>query len=99
MPWIAQGNDNLAYWCSLLPLPVVAIAGMDAARAMQAMQCGAAGVAVISAITAAASPETEIERLQQAVRAGQLLPRRQSPKLPQSTLSHSHCCNAPIDST
>lgn len=99
MPWIAQGNDNLAYWCALLPLPVVAIAGMDATRATQAMQCGAAGVAVISAVTAAAWPEVRIEELQQAVRAGQLLPRRQSPSLPQSTLSHAHCCIAPMDWT
>jgi len=99
MPWIAQGNDNLAYWCALLPLPVVAIAGMDTARATQAMQCGAAGVAVISAITSAAAPEARIEELQQAVRAGQLLPRRQSPSLPQSTLSHTHCCIAPMAPT
>ncbi len=96
MPWVAQGHDNLAYWCALLPLPVVAIAGMDAPRATQAMQCGAAGVAVISAITGAESPEASIEALRQAVQAGQLLPRRQSPELPQSTLSQSHCCAAPI---
>ena len=63
MPWIPQGNANLAYWCALLPLPVVAIGGMDVARASQAMRCGAAGVAVISAITAAASPETAIAEL------------------------------------
>jgi hydroxymethylpyrimidine kinase / phosphomethylpyrimidine kinase / thiamine-phosphate diphosphorylase len=67
MPWIPQGNGNLAYWCALLPLPVVAIAGMDVARATQAARCGAAGVAVISAITAAASPETAIAVLKQAI--------------------------------
>ena len=99
MPWIAQGNDNLAYWCALLPLPVVAIAGMDPTRATQAMQCGAAGVAVISDITAATSPEARIQELLAAVSVGQLLPQRQSPSLPQSTLSHSHCCTAPMAST
>jgi thiamine-phosphate diphosphorylase len=67
MPWIPQGNENLAYWCKLLPLPVVAIAGMDRKRAAQAMQCGAAGVAVISAITTAASPEAEMVELQRAI--------------------------------
>ena len=99
MPWIAQGNHNLAYWCALLPLPVVAIAGMDPTRATQAMQCGAAGVAVISDITTATSPEARIQELLAAVSVGQLLPQRQSPSLPQSTLSHSHCCTAPMDST
>ena len=87
MPWIPQGNDNLAYWCTLLPTPVVAIAGMDLRRTEQAAQCGAAGVAVISAITAAASPETAIAQLQQAVRRGKSLPPVTAPLLPKSTLS------------
>jgi hydroxymethylpyrimidine kinase / phosphomethylpyrimidine kinase / thiamine-phosphate diphosphorylase len=86
MPWIPQGNDNLAYWCSLLDLPVVAIAGMDRERTVQAMQCGAAGVALISGITAAPSPEDMIALLQQAVRQGCELPKQQPPALPQSTL-------------
>lgn len=90
MPWIAQGNDNLAYWCALLPLPVVAIAGMDPDRAAQAMACGAAGVAVISAITSAPSPEAEIVRLRQALQAGRSLPRRTSPELPQATLQRAY---------
>ncbi|HSV47338.1 MAG TPA: thiamine phosphate synthase, partial [Ramlibacter sp.] len=67
MPWIPQGNGNLAYWCALLPLPVVAIAGMDLARASQARACGAAGVAVISAITAAADPEAATAALSAAI--------------------------------
>ena len=87
MPWIPQGNDNLAYWCALLNLPVVAIAGMDAARTEQAAQCGAAGVAVISAITAARAPEAMIERLQQAFTSGKALPRRQPAELPRPTLN------------
>lgn len=86
MPWLAQGNDNLAYWCALLPLPVVAIAGMDAPRVTQAMQCGAAGVALISAITGAADPEAEITRLQQALHSGRALPRMPAPMWPKSTL-------------
>lgn len=86
MPWTPQGNDNLAYWCALLPLPVVAIGGMNELRATQAMQCGAASVAVISAITGAPSPEAEIARLCQALQAGRLLPCRASPELPGATL-------------
>jgi hydroxymethylpyrimidine kinase / phosphomethylpyrimidine kinase / thiamine-phosphate diphosphorylase len=86
MPWTAQGNANLAYWCALLPVPVVAIAGMDATRAGQAMRCGAAGVAVIGAITAAASPEAAIGELSHAIHDAARTPRYQSPALPRSTL-------------
>ena len=86
MPWVPQGNANLAYWCALLPIPVVGIAGMDVARAEQAAQCGAAGVAVISAITATASPETAIAQLQQAVQRGKSQARAVAPWLPKPTL-------------
>ncbi|MDI1237160.1 MAG: thiamine phosphate synthase [Polaromonas sp.] len=86
MPWIPQGNNNLAYWCTLLPLPVVGIAGMDAVRSEQAAQAGAAGVAVISAITAAVSPEAAIVQLQQAVQRGRSQPHLTAPLLPQPTL-------------
>ena len=48
MPWIPQGDANLAYWCALLhDTPVVAIGGMDAARARAAMRAGAWAVAVV----------------------------------------------------
>jgi len=87
MPWLAQGDDNLAHWCALLrPLPVVAIAGMDAPRAAQAMGCGAAGVAVISGITAAADPEAAIAQLRRAVAEGRDAGRRAAPALARSTL-------------
>ncbi len=86
MPWIAQGNGNLAYWCKLLPTPVVGIAGMDVVRAEQALQCGVAGVAVISAITSAGLPEMAIAQLQQAVRHGKIQPPIAAPFLPKSTL-------------
>lgn len=87
MPWIPQGNANLAYWCQLLPTPVVGIAGMDMARTEEAAACGAAGVAVISAITAATSPEAAIGQLQQALRRGRSGPPASAPLLPKSTLS------------
>ncbi|HSW15622.1 MAG TPA: thiamine phosphate synthase, partial [Ramlibacter sp.] len=87
MPWIPQGNGNLAFWSALLPVPVVAIAGMDAERTAQAMACGASGVAVISGITGAASPEAAIHELQEAVREGLAWPRTAAPSLPRPTLA------------
>jgi hydroxymethylpyrimidine kinase/phosphomethylpyrimidine kinase/thiamine-phosphate diphosphorylase len=86
MPWIPQGNNNLAYWCKLLPTPVVGIAGMDVARTEQAAACGAAGIAVISAITAADSPEAAMAQLQQAVQRGKNQARAEAPMLPKPTL-------------
>jgi thiamine-phosphate diphosphorylase len=86
MPWIPQGNGNLAYWCSLLPVPVVAIAGMDPARALQAAQCGAAGVAVISAITGAVDPEAAVSALQKAIAAGLAAPAAPVPAVARPTL-------------
>lgn len=70
MPWLPQGNHNLAYWCALLPLPVVAIGGIKLAQATVCSQDGADGVAVISAIDQAASPELAIKNLQHAVWLG-----------------------------
>jgi hydroxymethylpyrimidine kinase/phosphomethylpyrimidine kinase/thiamine-phosphate diphosphorylase len=91
MPWVPQGNGNLGYWCALLPTPVVAIGGMNAERTTQAAQCGAAGVAVISAITAAASPETAIAVLNQAIdQPVGRTPAYQPVALPQSTLLEQH---------
>jgi thiamine-phosphate diphosphorylase len=87
MPWIPQGNDNLAYWCALLPTPVVGIAGMDVPRTEQAARAGAAGVAVISAITAATSPETAIVQLQEALQRGRASPPVAASMFPKPTLS------------
>lgn len=86
MPWIAQGNANLAYWCRLLPIPVVAIAGMDILRTAEAMQQGAAGVALISGITAADDPQAAIAGLQGAVSEGRSRPGAVAPPLPRPTL-------------
>ncbi|MBA3593475.1 MAG: thiamine phosphate synthase [Polaromonas sp.] len=86
MPWIPQGNDNLAYWCALLPTPVVGIAGMDVPRTEQAARAGAAGVAVISAITAAPSPEAAIVQLQEAMQRGRKSLPITAPLFPKPTL-------------
>lgn len=86
MPWIPQGNGNLAYWCKLLPVPVVAIAGMDPQRAGDAVRAGAAGVALIRGITAAASPEAAIAGFQQAMREARSAAALDVPALARSTL-------------
>jgi hydroxymethylpyrimidine kinase/phosphomethylpyrimidine kinase/thiamine-phosphate diphosphorylase len=84
MPWQPQGAHNVSYWSALLPLPLVAIGGINVERASEARQAGAAGVAVISAITAAASPEAAIMALKQAI--DDVKTRIIAPKLPKSTL-------------
>lgn len=88
MPWLPQGNGNLAFWSHLLPVPVVGIAGMDAARLTEAMRHGAAGVALITAITAAPDPEAAIRQLQQSWAAGASAPPVAPPPWPRSTLSN-----------
>jgi thiamine monophosphate synthase len=92
MPWLPQGNGNLAYWSALLPLPVVGIAGMNAERTAQAVHSGASGVAVITAITSPGqetAPEVAIAQLQAAYNAGETSKRATpiaAPALPQSTI-------------
>jgi len=87
MPWQPQGTYNVAYWSALLPLPLVAIGGVNLERASESRKAGAAGVAVISAITAAASPEGAIMALNQSLeQADAAKTRIIAPKLPNSTL-------------
>ena len=50
--------------------PVVAIGGMDVARARSAMRAGASSVAVVGAITRSADPEAAIAELRWAIEAG-----------------------------
>jgi hydroxymethylpyrimidine kinase/phosphomethylpyrimidine kinase/thiamine-phosphate diphosphorylase len=87
MPWTPQGEHNLAYWCALLPLPVVAIGGLDPARAREAARCGADGIAVLSGIRDAVRPEAAILAYRRAVAAGWRAPRRMAPVLPIPTLA------------
>jgi hydroxymethylpyrimidine kinase/phosphomethylpyrimidine kinase/thiamine-phosphate diphosphorylase len=86
MPWTPQGEHNLAYWCALLPLPVVAIGGLDPARAREAARCGADGVAVLSGIVQAGDPESAVAGYAQAIAEGRQAPPRAMPDLPRSTL-------------
>jgi len=89
MPWIAQGEGNLAYWSALLPVPVVGIAGMDGPRVRRALQCGAAGAVVMSAINAASDPERVVATLLADVEAGRRGPALPGPAIAQPTLARS----------
>lgn len=89
MPWIPQGNANLTYWCHLLPLPVVGIAGMDEARVAEARRCGAASAALISAVTRSPDVHAAVQQLQQAWARGaspEQAPPFAPPALPKATL-------------
>ena len=65
----ALGPEGLASACARLPVPAMAIGGVDAARVSQAIEAGAAGVAVVSAVAGAADPAEATRRLVRAVRA------------------------------
>jgi hydroxymethylpyrimidine kinase / phosphomethylpyrimidine kinase / thiamine-phosphate diphosphorylase len=87
MPWIPQGDANLAYWCALLDdTPIVAIGGMDAARARDAMRAGAWAVAVVGAITRSNDPVAAIGELQAAMADVARGDRAALPAFAQSTL-------------
>lgn len=87
MPWVPQGEDNLAYWARLLPVPVVGIAGMDEARVREAARCGAASAAVITAITQAQDPAAAVRALSGAFAEGRALERRAAPAWARPTLA------------
>ncbi|MFL6697609.1 MAG: thiamine phosphate synthase [Vitreoscilla sp.] len=87
MPWIPQGDANLAYWCALLhDTPVVAIGGMDAARAHSAMSAGAWSVAVVGAITRSEDPRAAIAQLQHAVASAERTSPQRPPAFARTTL-------------
>ena len=88
MPWLPQGDANLAYWCALLrDTAVVAIGGMDAARARDAMRAGAWAVAVVGAITRSADPHAAIAQLQLAMASASHPAAAPVPPFARSTLS------------
>lgn len=97
MPWRPQGSHNLAWWCQVLPVPVVAIAGMDEARSADAARCGAAGVAVLRGIATASEPAVAVARLQSSIDSGRRQARWPAPALPRSSLAPAW--SAPAGST
>jgi thiamine-phosphate pyrophosphorylase len=69
-PWGARGLDALAEAARLVaPLPLVAIGGLDLARAAQVIRAGAASAAVISAVAGAQDMEAAARALARAVDA------------------------------
>ncbi len=86
MPWIPQGLDNLRYWASLLPIPVVGIAGIDASNIADVAAQGVASAAVITAITRASDPHAACHQLIRAFEQGQALQRGVIPLTARPTL-------------
>lgn len=68
----AIGIAGLLALRDVLPVPVVAIGGIDADTATAVAATGVAGVAVVSAICGAADPEAAAQRLRRAVEAGRV---------------------------
>lgn len=61
-----RGLGGLGEMVRRIPLPVVAIGGINAERAGDCLSCGAAGVAVISAVSRAADPLQAARRIAEA---------------------------------
>jgi hydroxymethylpyrimidine kinase / phosphomethylpyrimidine kinase / thiamine-phosphate diphosphorylase len=69
MPWIAQGLDNLAWWCRMAGVPVVAIGGiLGADEVRQAARCGADGVCIVRGL--GERPQDTVPPLQASLDAG-----------------------------
>jgi thiamine-phosphate pyrophosphorylase len=68
------GQDGLRAISAAIPIPVVAIGGMNADNAADMIRCGAAGVAVVSAIVSAQDVELA-SRLLRAALSGARRPR------------------------
>ena len=69
MPWRPQGLDNLAWWCAMAGVPVVAIGGLLEARHFEAaMRAGADGACAVRVL--GEDPGRRVPALLQAVAAG-----------------------------
>ena len=71
-PWPAPGLEGLrTAAAALAPLPLVAIGGIDIARAAEVARVGAGGAAVISAVAAADDPVAATRELVAALGRGE----------------------------
>ncbi len=69
MPWVAQGLDNLGWWCHMAGMPVVAIGGILSADKVEiSARCGAAFVCVVRGL--GEEPGRVVPQLQSALAAG-----------------------------
>ena len=66
-PASVKGLAGLAEACAAVRLPVLAIAGITAARVAACLDAGAWGVAVMSAVTRAHAPEAAAREVQAAI--------------------------------
>ncbi|HEX7070399.1 MAG TPA: thiamine phosphate synthase [Rhodothermales bacterium] len=66
-PTAVRGLDGLAAVCAAVPIPVIAIAGITAARIASVIDAGAYGVAVMTAITNADDPEAATRAVREAL--------------------------------
>lgn len=79
MPWIAQGLDNLAWWCRMAQAPVVAIGGvLGPDQVYDAARCGADGVCIVRGL--GESPQQVVPALQAALEAGRTQYGREPPQ-------------------
>ena len=86
MPWLPQGLDNLAWWCTMAGAPVVAIGGiLSPAQLEAAARCGADGVCAVRVL--GDTPAQVVPVLQAAWQAGRAAPRAPVPALPHPSLA------------
>lgn len=86
MPWHPQGLHNLAWWCAMAGVPVVAIGGiLEPAQAEAAAACGADGVCVVRAL--GDSPALTVPLFRQALDRAQGAPAAKPPELPLPSLA------------
>ena len=64
-----QGLDGLRKACSIVDIPVIAIAGITANRVTEVLEAGAYGVAIMSAISTANSPRAATRAFRDAIDA------------------------------
>ena len=64
-----RGLEELRGLAATLPVPVLAIGGITAARTGEVLRAGAAGIAVLSAIVAAQDPAAAAREISSALRA------------------------------
>lgn len=85
MPWRAQGHDNLAWWCAMAGVPVVAIGGiLSPEHVTTAARCGASGVCLVRVL--GDDPAASVPPLAAALAAALAMPPLQAPALPHPTL-------------
>jgi thiamine-phosphate pyrophosphorylase len=70
MKWAPQGLERVTEWKSLIPCPLVAIAGITVERAPDVLAAGADSLAVVTDIITHANPEMRVGEWLKAVAAG-----------------------------